>query len=166
MKKLLFSLIAIAAGYANAAVISQSLTNGVQLVSTNRAQIYNIQLINSAASAASVKFYDARSMTYSATTPTAYSNRVVVPAHIQVSQTNSTTYTNYVGYNGYTNWYTNVGVYTYTNAVAQSTNAAVPTLELSVPGSSAISYNVDVTHALGVIAETTTNVSAVIMYRP
>jgi len=143
-----------------AAVLSTNLpTNGVYLMSTNRASVYSVEI--TAAANAQLEFYDSSSLAapYYGTNyvNSAYTNR----------STYSTNYVySYVGYNGYTNWYTNAGVWTLNNAVAANTNVLPVMIGAVVAGGTYAVYNTDALFANGIAVRCIgTNVAVVVNYR-
>lgn len=144
----------------HAAILSTNLpSNGVFLLSTNRASVYSVEL--TAAANAQVWLFDSDSLAapfYGTNyTNDVYTNRI----------TYSTNYvTSFVGYNGYTNWYTNQGVWTLSVSNRANTNQLSPLFSAVVAGATYAVYNTDALFARGVaVAVTGTNVAIVVNYR-
>src|ERR1043165_2089840 len=110
MKKLLF-IAALLCGIAssNAATIATNLGSGLNLVSTNRASVYSIELTST--NAATVTLYDCDHIAYNYALGNCFGTNYTNAAFVTVINYSTNLTTSFVGYNGYTNWYTNNGTF-------------------------------------------------------
>lgn len=133
-------------------------TNGTYLATTNRANVYQVELTST--TGATITLFDCESLAapYAGTNYVneAYTNRSAVLA---------TNATSFVGYNGYTNWYTNVTFVTTNLVTAKNTNS-LPVMGTFVVGANGYAiYNVDMLFVRGICARADTNASVVFNYR-
>lgn len=133
-------------------------TNGYYLISTNRASITSVEL--SGANPGTVMLFDSDNIN-----APYYGTNYVTTNYLYRVTTNGTYVTNFVGYNGVTNWYTNVGVLTYTLTNSVYTNPLPVLGAFVVAGGTYAVYPADILCVRGISAIITTNVSLVINYR-
>jgi|ERR1041385_490119 hypothetical protein len=134
-------------------------TNGVVLVSTNRASVYQVEVTSTASGLLS--FYDANQITvpiYGTNyTNAVYTTRTSYPTNYVTS---------FVGYNGFTNWYTNAGIWTLVSTNAANTNALSPLFSVPVVANTLAVVNVDALFVRGITClSTATNSGVVLSYR-
>jgi len=159
--KILVGVSLLCATTIHAAILSTNLpSNGVFLLSTNRASVYSVEL--TAAANAQVWLFDSDSLAapfYGTNyTNDVFTNRVTYPTNYVTS---------FVGYNGVTNWYTNSGQWTLSVSNRANTNQLSPLFSAVVAGATYAVYNTDALFARGVaVAVTGTNVGIVVNYRP
>lgn len=164
MKKYIKSLVAAAVVAlvsleSNGAILAtNTTTNGIyQLLSTG-AKVSQITIVAGTAVAPIVYFYDANWQ------GTNYSNS----AYITVSSySTNLVSTNISALSGMTNFWTNVGTFTYTNTVAASTTNNLPASVFagaSVAGS-VITYNPTLLFERGITIQATTNSTIILTYQ-
>ena len=132
-------------------------------VSSNNITIQSVSVLTPLGSG-SVSFYDVGT-----TNPPFYGTNVMYYTNASyVSYANGPTnlVTSFVGYNGYTNYYTNVGTFTYFTTNAAATNAlpyqGIFALMSGVVGT----YNNPMSFQQGAVAIATTNATLIIYYTP
>lgn len=160
MKKLLAILLLASFGltaFADSIVVNGT-TNGFYLISTNRASITSVELTG--ANPGTVQLFDSDTVA-----APYFGTNYVNTNYLYRVTTNGTYVTNYVGYNGYTNWYTNVGVLTYTLTNAVFTNPLPVLGAFAIAGGTYAVYPADILCVRGISATITTNVTLVINYR-
>lgn len=100
-------------------------------------------------------------------------DKVVVP-HWGTNYTNATYWntvsyatnyvTSYIGMNGVTNWYTNPGIWTYSNNVVAATNALSPVWSGAIAANTAVTFNTDFLAERGLTIQGSTNCSIILFY--
>jgi len=141
-----------------AQIVVNATTNGTYFLTTNRASVYSVTVISQYP--AVISMYDADTLS-APIFGTNYTNL----AWISRTYSNGPVVCNFVGYNGVTNWYTNAGIFTYTNTTAASTNVLPIMAAFAVGGGFAETYPVDALFTRGITATITTNASMIINYR-
>lgn len=161
MKKLILAGLLLVGFAVNAATISTNIvTPGAYVLSTNRASIYQIELLSP--NAATVRLYDSNgngTYFYNITNyiTAAYTNRISYTTNVTSS---------YVGSNGYTNWYTNAGLWSLSVSNVAATNAMSPRFVGVVPANLYNTYTVDILCPHGVAVYTTaSNTTVNVSYR-
>lgn len=133
-------------------------TNSVYLITTNRANVYQVDI--SSDKQVSFQLFDCDSLAdpYFGTNyvNAAYVYRISYPSNIATS---------FVGNNGYTNWYTNSVMYMAKLTNSASTNALTPLISGSCAANGHVTYNVDALFIRGISAAVTTNAAIVLEYR-
>lgn len=133
-------------------------TGGMNWGTSNRASVYQVEI--SATAPVVVNFYD-----MDTTNAPYYGSNFVTSAYSNRFYVTTNYVTSFVGNNGYTNWYTNAGIWTYTNAVPAATNIATPLFSVTVAAGQYAVYNVDALFARGICYSTTTNANIIVNYR-
>ena len=169
MKKFILSLTlgVLSVVSAQAGIISGTLTTpggifqgagtNVFLISTNRANIYQIQLSSTASGTFSI--FDADN-TNAPFLGIYYTNA----PYISRASFNTNSVTSMVGQNGITNWYTNNYQWVYNVTNAANTNLLSPIAAAAFGANIPVVLTVDALCARGIVINTTTNVNYIILY--
>jgi hypothetical protein len=134
-------------------------SNGVYLLSTNRAAVYSIEV--SSTSPTTLYFYDVNS----AAAPY-YGTNVVNAAYITRTSSTVSWASNFVNAYGYTNWWTNYGIASATVTNAAATNRAPVMIGVVGAANTYVVYNTDALFSKGIAvhAPVATNAAIVINY--
>lgn len=130
----------------------------VHLLSTNRASIYKVEFSSTANG--SWYIYDNEQLTNPV-----YGTNFVNAAYIGVSSYPTNYVTSFTGNSGAISYYTNSGIYTYTNTVSAATNALNPAGAFAHSANYVYVFDTDILCTRGVVLYVPyTNVNAVLYY--
>ena len=169
MKKLILLIVGLALFSAlpsNALILSGSVNNGVNTISTNRASVTSITVVSTNA----VVFYlydsDNTNSTPTASTTGVWGTNFVAGSYATRLAYTTNFVSSYVGYLGYTNWYTNQGLYTYSITNLQTTNVMAPLVGGASSANLTATYPVDATFTRGITISSSANgLSYIITYQ-